>query len=191
MQLLQILRKPIFLILLGALALRLWGISYGLPLFLVNDETPHVYGALKMIELKTLIPAWHEDEFKKVLYYPPLLSYFYLVALVPVIGVHYLFSGAPPLTDYKLTLALDPSFIWVAARVWTALIGIADIFVIYLLTRRLFQSERAGIFAALFLSLSFWHLQLSHNARHWLPAAFLLSIVWYLSLRIWVGGVSK
>ena len=77
----EALRKLIFWILLLALVLRLWGITYGFPLFLVNDETPHVYGALKMIELKTLIPAFHQEEFSKVLYYPPLLSYFFLVTL--------------------------------------------------------------------------------------------------------------
>lgn len=170
--------KPIFWILLGALVLRLWGISYGLPLFLVNDETPHVYGALKMIELKTLIPALHAEEFRDVLYYPPLLSYFYLVGLAPVIAIHYLLMGMPSLDAYRAALALDPSFLWVAARAWMAAIGVLGIWLSYRIAWHLTGSRRAALFAAVFLALSFYHLQLSHNVRHWLPASVLLTFLW-------------
>lgn len=186
----NILKKPITWILFLALALRLWGITYGFPFFLVNDETPHVYGALKMIELETLIPAFHQEEFKKVLYYPPLTSYVFLPVLLPVIGAHWIFSGLPPLAEYKSALALDPSFIWIAARIFMALIGVLNVFVVYLFTRRVFQSERAGMFAALFLALSFYHIQLSHNVRHWLPASFLLTLVWFFSTPIFQGNAS-
>lgn len=186
---LKVVKKPVFFVLLFALVLRLWGITYGFPLFLVNDETPLVYGALKMIELKTLIPALHQEEFKKVLYYAPLPSYFFLLTLSPVIAVHYVFSGAPSLADYKDVLTLDPSFLWIAARVLIALIGVVDIFIMFCIAKRLWKSERAALFSALFLALSFWHLQLSHNVRHWLPAAFLLTLVWYAALRISQGNV--
>lgn len=185
------LKAPLFWILLGALLLRLWGISYGLPLFLVNDETPHVYGALKMIELRTLIPALHAEEFKSVLYYPPLLSYFFLVVLAPVIAIHYLASGMPPLDTYRAMLALDPSFLWVAARAWMALIGVIGIYLTYRIAWHLTGSRRAAILAAAFLALSFYHLQLSHNVRHWLPASVLLSLLWYLALRIHAGVASR
>ncbi len=176
--------KPIFWILLAALLLRLWGIEYGLPLFLVNDETPHVYGALKMIELRTLIPALHAEEFKSVLYYPPLLSYFFLVVLAPVIVVHYLVSGLPPLETYRALVAIDPSFLWIAARAWMALIGTAGIYLTYRMARHLSGSERAALLAAAFLALSFYHLQLSHNVRHWLPASVLLTFLWERALAL-------
>lgn len=178
----KVIVKPIFLILLGAMLLRLWGISYGLPLFLVNDETPHVYGALKMIELKTLIPALHAEEFRAVLYYPPLLSYFFLIVLTPVIAIHYLASGMPPADTYRAMLALDPSFLWVAARVWMALIGVVGIYLTYRIAWHLSGSRRAALFAATFLALSFYHLQLSHNVRHWLPASVLLAFLWERAL---------
>lgn len=182
------LKAPIFWILLGALLLRLWGISYGLPLFLVNDETPHVYGALKMIELKTLIPALHTEEFRKVLYYPPLLSYLFLIALSPVIAVHYFLAGAPPLETYRAMLVLDPSFLWIAARTWMALIGVAGIYLSYRVAYRLTGSKRAALFGAVFLSLSFYHLQLSHNVRHWLPASVLLTLLWERALAMREGS---
>lgn len=175
-------QRPLFWILLGALLLRLWGVSYGLPLFLVNDETPHVYGALKMIELKTLIPALHAEEFRAVLYYPPFLSYFFLAVLAPVIAIHYALSGAPALETYRALVALDPSFLWIAGRAWMAVIGVAGIYVTYRITFRLFGSNRAALFAAAFLALSFYHLQLSHNIRHWLPASVLLAVLWERAL---------
>ncbi|MFY9461822.1 MAG: hypothetical protein WAP51_01305, partial [Candidatus Sungiibacteriota bacterium] len=160
---------------------------YGFPLFLVKDEPTLVYGALKMAELKTLLPVFHQEEFKKVLYYPPAPSYFFLLILSPFIGAHYLLSGAPPLSEYKDILALDPSFIWIIARAATVFLGVFNIFVIWLLAKKLFKSERAGLFAALFLALSFYHLQLSHVVRHWLFATVLIYIVWFLAAKIAEG----
>lgn len=180
----RLLKKPIFWILLFALALRLWGIDYGFPFFLVNDEPALVLGALKMLELKTLVPAWHQDEFRKVLNYSPLPSYFYLLTLSPVIATNYAFSGFPPLDEYKDDIALNPTFLWVAARVLNALMGVALILVIYLMSKKITGSERAGLFAALFLALSFYHLQLSQVVRHWMPASLLVYLGWFWALDI-------
>ncbi len=187
----SVLRRPIFLILFVAIILRLWGIGYALPQFFVNDERANIYGALKMLELRTLVPAWHEEEFRKVLYYSPLPSYFYLVTLTPVIGVHYLISDAADLAEYKNRLAIDSGFIFLAARILVALIGVANIYVIYLFSRKLFQSERAGLLAAVFLSLSFFHVQLSHVTRHWLIATFLIYLAWLAVLGIYRTGALR
>ena len=43
-------------------------------------------------------------------------------------------------------------------------------------------TKRAALFAAAFLSLSFYHLQLSHNVRHWMPASVLLAFLWERAL---------
>lgn len=177
-------RKPIFLILLAALVLRLWGISYALPQFFVNDERANVYGALKMLELKTLVPAWHSDEFKKVLNYLPLPSYVYLMFLTPVIGIGYLFSGAGNLAAYQTALVLDPTIIFLAARLLIALMGTAMVLATYQLGRKMFSSERTGLLAAIFLAVSFYHVQLSHVTRHWMPAALFLSLAWLAALAI-------
>lgn len=184
----QFLRKHIFWVLLLALVLRLFGVTYGFPLFLVKDEPTLVYGALKMAELKTLIPALYQEEFSKVLYYPPAPSYFYLAALSPMIGLHYLFSGAGSIAEYKDLLAIDPSFIWIAARVLVVLLGVLNIFTVYLLTKRIFKSELSGIFAALFLTVSFYHLQLSHVVRHWIFATVLIYLIWLFAAKIAESG---
>lgn len=180
----KLMRKPIFWILVLALALRLWGINYGFPLFLVNDEPALVLGALKMIELKTVIPALHQEEFRKVLSYPPLASYFYLVTLAPVIAAHYVLLGFPPISEYKDILTLDPSFLWIAARILNSLIGLGVIFIAYLIAEKVTRSRRAALLAALFLAVSFYHIQLSQVVRHWMPASLLLYLAWLSALDI-------
>ncbi len=180
--------KPIFLILLFALVLRLWGINYALPQFFVNDERAIVYGALKMIELKTLVPAWHAREFQKVLNYLPLPSYIYVFILTPVIGIGYLLSGATSLAAYRESLILDPTLIFLAARIVIALMGVATIYVTYRLARGIFESERAGLLAAIFLAVSFYHVQLSQVTRHWIPALLAVSLAWLAALELYRSG---
>lgn len=50
-----------------------------------------------------------------------------------------------------------------AARSSSALIGVLSVLVIYFLAKKLFKSESAGIFAALFLTVSPYHLQYSRG----------------------------
>ncbi|OHA09056.1 MAG: hypothetical protein A3A44_00670 [Candidatus Sungbacteria bacterium RIFCSPLOWO2_01_FULL_60_25] len=183
-----IFRKPIVWVLLGAFVLRLFGIPYGFPLFLVNDEPAFVLGALKMMELKTLVPAWHSAEFQKVLYYPPFLAYFYLIALAPVLAVHYLASGLPSLAAYQDAFTMNPSFLWIAARVLNALMGVLLIYVVYRLAQKVTSSERASLLAALFLAVSFYEIQLSQVVRHWMPASLLVYLAWLASERIRSSG---
>ncbi|MEK9170042.1 MAG: hypothetical protein AAB674_00130, partial [Patescibacteria group bacterium] len=78
-------------ILIFSFLVRLAGIGYGLPLWLIDDEPPFTLAALKMIQLKTLLPAFHMEEFKAFLYYPPYLSYLYLLPFSILLGVKYLF----------------------------------------------------------------------------------------------------
>lgn len=180
--------RPIFLILVVALVVRLWGIAYGLPLFLVNDERAGVYGALKMIELKTLVPVWHDAEFRTVLNYLPLPSYLYLIALVPVLGIGYLVSGAPDPEAYRAALTLDPTPIFIAARALMALLGTLSVYLTYRLGRSVFQSERAGLLAAMFLAVSFYHVQVSHVTRHWMPALVAINVALLASVAVYRSG---
>src|SRR3990167_9646356 len=86
----QILFSPRFWLLLGAFLLRALGIGYGLPLTVVSDETPFTFAALKMLQLKTLIPALHPEVFQSILPYPPYLSYLLLVPFTAILGIQFL-----------------------------------------------------------------------------------------------------
>lgn len=162
-------------ILIIAFLLRLWGIDYGLPYFFIGDEQPLVFGALKMAQLKTLLPVLHPAEFRP-LYYPPLMPYFNLIFLSPFLLIKYLIGSWQNLTDFSNDLILNPGFVWLVARIFNLFISLAGIYLLYLISRKLFNRKTA-LFSALFLCLSFFHLQLSHFTRHWIPAVFFVYLV--------------
>ena len=83
-------RRILFVILVFAFLVRVAGIGYGLPLWLIADEPPFTLGALKMIELKTVIPRFHVEEFRSILYYPTYISYFLLPAFSGILAIKYL-----------------------------------------------------------------------------------------------------
>ncbi len=170
-------------ILLLAFFVRIWGIDYGLPHFLIGDEKSIVYGSLKMLELKTLVPAFYPQDFRPM-YYPPVIAYIYLIFLSPVLLIEFLFGQFSNLSDFKNFLILDPTVIWLTVRTATALLGTATIYLIYLIGKKLFNKQ-VGLLSALFLSLSFLHIQLSHFARHWVPATFFVTLVVLFSILIY------
>src|SRR3989338_8906418 len=99
----------IFIFVLAAF-LRIWGINYGLPYFLVNDERALVYAALKMAELKTLIPAFHPGSFEIMNpMYNFLLSYVYLIFLAPFILIKYFIGSFSNFTELYNYFILNPS----------------------------------------------------------------------------------
>ncbi|MEK7090166.1 MAG: glycosyltransferase family 39 protein, partial [Patescibacteria group bacterium] len=176
-------KRKIWLILAFALFLRLWGVEYGFPNFLISDERALVFGALKMIELKTLVPAFYPEEFRP-LYYMPFMSYVFLIWLLPFLAIKYALAGFPALAEFKTSLILDPSSIWIWSRALVAILGALNVYIVYLMSKKIFSNERAAIFSAAFLAVSFFHVELSHMTRHWLPAVTLTYLAWLLILHI-------
>ncbi|MDD5110218.1 MAG: glycosyltransferase family 39 protein [Patescibacteria group bacterium] len=176
----------LLLLLGGALVLRLWGIWYGLPSFFIGDEPAMVYGSLKMLQLKTLLPVLHAAEFRP-LYYPPLIPYLLLVPLVPVLGLAYWASGVSGLGTFTQSLVLNPTIIWLTARTVAALLGTATVYAVYRLGRELFN-RNAGLFAAALIATSFLHVQMSHFIRHWVAATLCVTVVAIFAVRIANGG---
>lgn len=186
-------KKTYFLIFVLVLAvfLRIWGIGYGLPYFLVNDERALVYGALKMAELKTLIPALHPAEFSVITpIYNFLMSYIYLIFLVPFILIKYLTGNFSSFSELGNYFVLNPTPLWLIARIVNAFIGAVTVYLIYLIGKKMFNSL-VGLIAALFLSLSLLHIQLSHFTRTWVPMAFFVCLIMLLSLYIYQSPKRK
>ncbi|HEY4504989.1 MAG TPA: glycosyltransferase family 39 protein [Candidatus Paceibacterota bacterium] len=171
-------KKILILILFAALAVRLIGIDYGLPLTLIHDEPPFVFGALKMLELKTLIPSLHSSQFESALYYPPYLSYLYLPFFALVISLKSLFFSGD-FETLKNILIADPSVFFIIARIISALLGTATVYLAYLIAKRLFQSERVALLSALSLALSYIHTLFSHWGRHWGAVTFVFTLALY------------
>ncbi len=160
-------------ILILAFILRVLGINYGLPNFFIGDEQALIGGSLKMIELKTLIPSLHPEEFR-LLYYPPFVSYLYLLFFIPIILIKYIFINNFGLL--KINLILNPGSFILMARFLSVLFSTATIYIIYLLSKKIFNKKTA-IFSSLFLAFSFLHIQLSHMARHWVYDLFFCYLI--------------
>ncbi len=177
--------KKILIVLVLAFVLRLAGIAYGLPLWLIDDEPPFILGALKMMELKTLLPNSHFEEFKTVLYYPPYLSYLYLLPFSLLVGIKYLFfSGSTELfTSYLLA---DLSGFFIIARFFSIFAGVFSIYFTYATARNLFRNKKPAVFSAILASTSLIHISLSIVSRHWIWVFLFTSLVlFFLSQQNW------
>lgn len=173
---------PLGLILLFAFLLRVVGIGYGLPLTVVADETPFTFAALKMLQLKTLIPALHGDAFQSILPYPPYLSYILLLPFTLILSVQYLlWQGSPAL--FQANLVSDLSAYFIAARLLNVLLGTLSVYLIYRVAERLIRSRVAALSAAFLLSTSALHIALSITGRNWIPVSFVFLLVFYILTR--------
>lgn len=170
---------PILVILMVAFLIRIIGINFGLPFGVVPDESAMVYVPLRMIELKSIIPALHYDAFAGKFYYMPFIAYIYIIPFLFVLGVKFLlFYGT--VEEFKKVLQLDLSSFFITLRALNAFIGVATVYVVYKISENIFKNKRPALLSAAFLSLSLLHIIFSHWARHWVVSAFVVSLVLYI-----------
>ena len=137
---------------LGAF-LRIWGINFGLPFIYHADEPIVVNHAM----------AYGVGDFNPHFFaIPPLASYylFFLYGVYFFVGkALHLFTTAD---SFALSFLRDPSAFYMIGRLFLGTLpGIATIYAIYIFGKKLF-SAKTGILSALFLSVSFIHVQNSH-----------------------------
>ncbi len=126
------------LLLVAALALRLWSLGHGLPFVFNQDEELHfVPVALEMMG-GSLNPGYFEN--------PPALSYLLLV----VFGV----SSAVGLPLGAGEALADPAPAYLTARVVVALLGTALVALVYWAGSR-FGGRRAGLVSAALIAFAF------------------------------------
>lgn len=172
-------------ILVFAFLVRIVGIGYGLPLWLIDDEPPFTLAALKMLQLKTLFPASYLEEFKTILYYPPYLSYLYLLPFFILLGMKYLiFNGGMEQFIYYLTSNLSQFFI--IARLINVVLGTISVFLVYKISKNIFSEVAPALFGSFFLGVSLAYIMFSSVGRHWLPVSvFFVLILFFLSHKNW------
>ncbi len=169
-------------ILVLAFLLRIVGINYGLPLTLVDDEPPFILASLQMLDARTVLPFLHPELFSNILYYPPYLSYIFLLPFAGIVGVLYLmWDGTAGLFQSHLLTDLSPFFL--AARFGTVLFGVLSVYLVYRTGEALFRSKTAGLASAFLLATSLLHIALSMVARHWLLASLVYLLVLYILSR--------
>ncbi len=165
-------------ILVFAFLVRVAGIGYGLPLWLIDDEPPFTLAALLMLKLKTIVPAFHLADFSRVLYYPPYLSYLYLIPFGILGFGHYLAfqGGMAQFADY-LTAHIDQFFL--IARFINILLGTISVWLAYRISLSLFKDVKTALISAFLLAASLGHILFSFTGRHWLPISFIYALGFY------------
>jgi len=173
----------IFLIVLLALILRLWGVTYGLPGLFVGDEKSLVGGALKMIYEKTVFPVFRPGYVFRLLYYPVLIPWIYLTIFVPYIIFVYLTGNFASIEALRDNFIMDPSKFFLFARIINAFFSAASVYLIFLITKRIF-SKRAGFMAALLYAVSWLPIHQGHFSKHWNIGMFFALLAMYFSFLI-------
>ena len=144
-------RVLLALVLGGALGLRLWGVKQGLPYAYNTDENSHfvpyaigmfVYG----FRPGSLVSPYFVN--------PPGLTYI----------LHFVFAlwfGGRASVSHAF--AVNPTSVFVVARVTVALLGTASVWLLYLAGARLFD-RRVGLLAAALMGVAFLPVFYAHQA---------------------------
>lgn len=170
---------PGALLFLLALAVRLWGIGYGLPSLYVGDESFHLGNALAMGARRSLEPVY--------VVYPT----FYTYVLLFVYSLFYLtgrlfgvYGGA---IDFGVQYFLDPTPLFLLGRGLSALSGALGVWLVYRIGRRYFGAT-AGTLAAVLLLFSYGHVYSSHWILLEAPVAFMSALALGLVFRYHSSG---
>jgi 4-amino-4-deoxy-L-arabinose transferase-like glycosyltransferase len=138
-------------VLLAAAFVRLWGTPYGLPHIYHTDEIFEVKRALKLGAGQFDL----ERSFKGGLYLLLFPAYgFYFVGLK-------LAGAVQSRLDFLVLFFENPTGFWLIGRVMVALIGTLNVFLVYLLGKRL-GGDRTGWVAAAALAVATDHVWSSH-----------------------------
>jgi hypothetical protein len=142
-------------ILVLAAVLRLWGIEYGLPFgYQMDEERLYVPQAVGMLANGTFDPDYFQNP----------ASYTYLVRELFAIR----FDGDQ--VDQMLAAVPDRGDLFLTARLATAFIGIAAVWLVYLIGTRFFDDRRIGLLSALLMAVAFLPVFYSHVALNNVPA---------------------
>lgn len=148
----------------------MFAIDHGLPYQYVPDESTMVGGALRMGATQSLQPS--------TFIYPALLMYLFAgeyLGLLVVGRLMGLFASVAHFREFAFT---DPTLFYLLPRLAVAFIGTATIPLAFLVGRRLY-GRWPGVAAAGLLAASVMHVQMSHQARHWVPVTFwALAVLW-------------
>lgn len=161
-------RLTLFGIVVGALALRLWGIAFGLPYDLTADEPHQIVQALKVGtgEGGPLVRMWHtigKSGLDYLLFgeYSLLFAFWWLIGRV----------DGP--RAFALQYLINPTAFYLVGRITVALLGALTSLAVFLAGRRMYDA-RVGLGAALIAAVAYSHIAASHIINVHIPMAFAL-----------------
>lgn len=165
-------------VLVLALALRLWGITFGLPYTYHPDEYIFIHSAQSIFKTGDLNPRFFE--------YPSLFFYLNALAYIPYYAIGYLAGvfHSPADIPEPLTLTMGvgyapmPSVI-LLGRALTTLFGCLSVLFVFWIGLRLTRRPGVGLFAAVLMSISPTNVA---QSRYVTPDTFLTTFILFAFL---------
>lgn len=147
----------LIIILLIALAIRLYSVAFGLPALTHPDELMFELGAYRMIDGGQLNPEWFGH---------PATTTMYMLALidVAVLGLGLATGRFASVENFTAAIYADPGILVLPHRIAIVLIAVVGIALAYLLATRLFDRSTALVTAAV-LAVSPMHITYSQLVR--------------------------
>jgi len=168
-------RGGLLLIAAIALALRMYGMRYGLPAVYNPDEVAIMSRALAFAK-GDLNP--HNFLYPSFYFYA-LFAWEGLTALVAVA-----MGAMESVGAFQREFFLDPTRVFVAGRLLTALIGAATATATAVLTARI-SGRAVGLIAGLLLAVAPLHVLNSHYVKHDVPVTLLVILAYLAYERLW------
>ncbi|MCZ6594628.1 MAG: glycosyltransferase family 39 protein [Bacteroidetes bacterium] len=168
-----------FVMLLLALAVRLYGIDFGKPYLYHVDEWKLVNQAGHLLDVKHL----NKDVLFRLGTYPPFFTYLLAFAygIFAVVGlVTGFFPSMSSIAEYYRTNPFTFHFI---GRLICVVMGTATIQILYLAIKNLYN-RKVAILSALFLAFMFIHVRNSHYSTVDIPVTFFIVTAFYFMTRI-------
>ncbi len=144
-------------ILLAALALRLYGVSFGLPALYDPDEPTFVLLALRMLHDRTLDPGWFGHPGTTTIASLALIDLIVLAA--GTITGRFADTAA-----FGRTVYADPTLVFLPGRLFIVLCGLLCVLLTFAVGARLFD-RRVGLLAAALLAIDPLHVRYSQIIR--------------------------
>jgi hypothetical protein len=157
----------VLLLLAAAFTPRVWGAKHGLPYAYNSDENAHFVP--KAIGL--FGHGWNPHYFVN----PP--AYTYVLHVVFAVW----FGGRQGVYD---AFATDPGSVFLVARVTSAALGTAAVWLLYLTGVRLFGDRRVGFFAAALLGVGFLPVFYAHMGLNDVPTLAPICLALYGAARV-------
>ena len=163
------------------MAVRIYGIDFGLPYSYHDDEDRLVHHALAF-GMGDLNPHYFN--------YPSFLMYLLFAVYSGFYVFARVFGIVASAFDFSLMFFTDPTPFYIIGRTITVLFGTATLFLVYLIGKRLY-SRTAGLVAALIMAVMPVHALSSHYITTDVPMTFFVTAAAYFSVRILEEGRAK
>jgi hypothetical protein len=167
---------------LGALALRVTALDFGLPAVYNPDEVAIMSRALAFAK---------GDLNPHNFVYPTFYFYVLFGWIGGLFAWQWLTGAVASAAEFQARFFVDPTSVYFAGRLLSAIAGAATVAVVALLGRAVFD-RATGVIAAAFLAVAPLAVQDAHYVKHDVPVTLVITLAIWLMARCWrEAGVGR